>query len=102
MDNYFQNIFSKISGSQEDNHILIFGCPHSIFGRRGHEDTQILLPCKLLTAKGPVINNREAGRLQNRRASFTQSNCTQATKVGGTSFSHAEGGWAKKDFEAAL
>ena len=38
-------IFSqKISGSQEDNLISIFGCPHSIFGCRGHEDTQILLP----------------------------------------------------------
>ena len=36
-------IFQKISGSQEDNQISIFGCPHSIFGRRGHEDTQILL-----------------------------------------------------------
>ena len=28
MDNYFQNIFPKISGSQEDNQISIFGCPH--------------------------------------------------------------------------
>ena len=44
MDNYFQNIFPKISGSQEDNQISIFGCPHSFFGRRGHEDTRILLP----------------------------------------------------------
>ena len=44
MDNYFQNIFPKISRSQEDNQISIFGCPHSFFGRRGHEDTQILLP----------------------------------------------------------
>ena len=42
---YFQNIFQKISGSQEDNQISIFGCPHSFFGHRGHEDTQILLPC---------------------------------------------------------
>ena len=45
MDNYFQNIFPKISGSQEDKQISIFGCPHSIFGSRGHEDTRILLPC---------------------------------------------------------
>ena len=44
MDNYFQNIFPKIFGSQEDNQISIFGCPHSFFGRRGHEDTRILLP----------------------------------------------------------
>ena len=44
MDNYFQNISPKISGSQEDNQISNFGCPHSFFGRRGHEDTQILLP----------------------------------------------------------
>ena len=44
MDNYFQYIFSKISGSQEDNQRSIFGCHHSFFGRRGHEDTQILLP----------------------------------------------------------
>ena len=44
MDNYFQNIFPKISGSQEDNQISIFDCPHSFLGRRGHEDTQILLP----------------------------------------------------------
>ena len=44
MDNYFQNIFPKISGSQEDNQISNFGCPHSSFGRRGHEDTRILLP----------------------------------------------------------
>ena len=36
MDNYFQNIFPKIFGSQEDNQISNFGCPHSIFGRRGH------------------------------------------------------------------
>ena len=36
MNNYFQNIFPKISGSQEDNQISIFGCPHSIFGPRGH------------------------------------------------------------------
>ena len=41
MDNY---IFPKISGSQEDNQISIFGCPYTIFGRRGHEDTRILLP----------------------------------------------------------
>ena len=34
MDNHFQIIFPKISGSQEDNQI--FGCPHSFFGRRGH------------------------------------------------------------------
>ena len=45
MDNYFQNIFPKTSGSQEDNQISIFGCPHSFFGHRGHEDTRILLPC---------------------------------------------------------
>ena len=45
MDNYFQNIFPKISGSQEDNQISIFGCPHSFFGCRGHKDTRILLPC---------------------------------------------------------
>ena len=45
MDNYFPNISPKISGSQEDNQISIFGCPHSFSGRRGHEDTQILLPC---------------------------------------------------------
>ena len=45
MDNYFQNIFPKISGSQEDNKISIFGCSHSFSGRRGHEDTRILLPC---------------------------------------------------------
>ena len=44
MDNYFQKEFQKISRSQEDNQISIFGCPHSIFGRRGQEDTQILLP----------------------------------------------------------
>ena len=44
--NYFQNIFPKISGSQEDKQISIFGCPHSFFGRRGHEDTRILLPWK--------------------------------------------------------
>ena len=44
LKNYFQIIFPKISGSQEDNQITIFGCPHSFFGRRGHEDTQILLP----------------------------------------------------------
>ena len=36
MENYFQNIFPKISGSQEDNQISIFGCPHSFFGRQGH------------------------------------------------------------------
>ena len=41
---FFLNIFPKISGSQEDNQISIFGCPHSFVGRRGHEDTQILLP----------------------------------------------------------
>ena len=45
MDNYFQNIFPKISGSQEDNQISNFSCPHSSFGGRGHEDTRILLPC---------------------------------------------------------
>ena len=45
IDNYFQNIFPKISGSQEENQISIFGCPHSNFGRQGHEDTHILLPC---------------------------------------------------------
>ena len=44
MDNYFQNIFKKISGSQEDNHFLSFGCHHSFSGHRGHEDTHILLP----------------------------------------------------------
>ena len=37
-------IFPKISGSQEDNQILIFGCPHSFYGCGGHEDTRILLP----------------------------------------------------------
>ena len=40
-------IFSpKISGrpSQEDNQILIFGCPHSIFGRRGHANFVTLNP----------------------------------------------------------
>ena len=42
----FSKYFSKISGSQEDNQISIFGCPHSFFGRRGHEDTRILLPCR--------------------------------------------------------
>ena len=47
MDNYFQNIFPKVSGSQEDNQISIFGCPHSVFGRRGHKDTQILLPWQI-------------------------------------------------------
>ena len=26
---FFLNIFPKISGSQEDNQISIFGCPHS-------------------------------------------------------------------------
>ena len=36
-------IFQKISGSQEDNHISIFGCPHSIFGRRGHANFATLL-----------------------------------------------------------
>ena len=36
MDKYSQNIFPKISGSQEDNQISIFGCPHSFFGCRGH------------------------------------------------------------------
>ena len=36
MDNYFQNISPKISGSREDNQNSIFGCPHSFFGRRGH------------------------------------------------------------------
>ena len=36
MDNYFQNISPKISGSQEDNQISIIGCPHSFYGRRGH------------------------------------------------------------------
>ena len=41
-------IIFKISGSQEDNRISIFGCPHSFYGRRGHEDTQILLPCMTL------------------------------------------------------
>ena len=46
MDNYFPKKFQKISG-QEDNQISIFGCPHSIFGRRGHEELQILLPCML-------------------------------------------------------
>ena len=40
--NYFQNIFPQISGGQEDNQISIFGCPHSIFGRRRQEDSQIL------------------------------------------------------------
>ena len=40
-----ENILAQISGSQEDNQISIFGCPHSFFGRRGHEDTRILLPC---------------------------------------------------------
>ena len=45
MDNYFPKKIQKISGSQEDTHISILGCPHSIFGRRGHEDTRILLPC---------------------------------------------------------
>ena len=30
---------------QEDNQISMFGCPHSFFGCRGHEDTRILLPC---------------------------------------------------------
>ena len=34
--------FSKISGSQEDNQISIFGCPHSFFGRRGHANFAIL------------------------------------------------------------
>ena len=37
MDDYFQITFPpKKSGSQEDNQISIFGCPHSFFGRRGH------------------------------------------------------------------
>ena len=44
MDNYFQNIFPKISGSQEDNQISIFGCPHSFLGRRGHENTRFCYP----------------------------------------------------------
>ena len=44
MDNYFQNISQKISGSQEDNHFLNFGCPRSFSGRRGHEDTRTLPP----------------------------------------------------------
>ena len=34
----FSKYFSKIFGSQEDNQISIFGCPHSFFGRRGHAD----------------------------------------------------------------
>ena len=45
----FLKKIQKISGSQEDNQISIFGCPHSIFGRRGHEDMQILLPCYLFS-----------------------------------------------------
>ena len=32
----FSKYFPQISGSQEDNQISIFGCPHSFFGRRGH------------------------------------------------------------------
>ena len=55
MDNYFQNIFPKISGSQEDNQISNFGCPHSFFGRRGHEDTRILLPCIIYETLGLVM-----------------------------------------------
>ena len=47
MENYFQNIFPKISGSQEDNQISIFGCPHSFFGGLGHKDTRILLPWRI-------------------------------------------------------
>ena len=35
MDNYFQQIFLKISCSQEDN--SIFGCPHSFLGCRGQK-----------------------------------------------------------------
>ena len=55
MENYFQNIFPKISGSQEDNQISIFGCPHSFFGRQGHKDTQLLLPWQLFhRAQGDV------------------------------------------------
>ena len=44
MNNYFQNIFPKISGSQEDNKISIFGCPHSFSGRRGHANFATLWP----------------------------------------------------------
>ena len=29
------NSFTKKSGSQEDNHASIFGCPHQFCGRRG-------------------------------------------------------------------
>ena len=43
MDNYFPNISPKISGSQEDNQISIFDCPHSFFGRRGHANIATLL-----------------------------------------------------------
>ena len=44
MDNYFLKKIKKICRSQEDNQISILGCPHSIFGHQGHEDTRVLLP----------------------------------------------------------
>ena len=41
----FGSILSpKKSGSQEDNQASVFGFPHLFFGRRGREDTCILLP----------------------------------------------------------
>ena len=59
--NVYGQLFSKkiqnISGSQEDNHISIFGCPHSIFGRRGHKDTEILLPWYIILPKYHIYLN---------------------------------------------
>ena len=37
----------KECGSQVDNQILMSGCPQSVLGRRGHEGTQISLPCEM-------------------------------------------------------
>ena len=43
MENYFQNILPKISGSEDDHQISIFGCPQSFLGRRGHANFATLL-----------------------------------------------------------
>ena len=75
MDNYFQNIFPKISGSQEDNQISIFGCPHSFFGHRGHEDTQILLPCIYIILGNYFASKFTKSEFRNERPKKTACFC---------------------------
>ena len=68
----FKIMFPKISGSQEDNQISISGCPHSLFGRQGHEDTRILLPWKDLSECKFSVTNK-SGSQENNQASIFSS-----------------------------